>query len=73
MKIYWQKWPTFRKKRPSAGKSGKIAGKNRLVSRGRRALCGGCEDEEDRRRLRAELLLLEVEDGPAGARAELLA
>ena len=42
-------------------------------ARRRRALCGGREDEEDRRRLRAELLRLEAEDGPAGARAELLA
>ena len=36
------------------------------------ALCGSREDEEDRRRLRAELLRLEAEDGPAGTRVERL-
>ena len=29
--------------------------------------CGGGRDEEDRRRLRAELLRQVAEDGPAGA------
>jgi len=41
-------------------------------ARRRRALCGSREDEEDRRRLRAELLRLEAEDGPAGTRVERL-
>ena len=38
-----------------------------------RVPCGSREDEEDRRRLRAELLRLEAEDGPAGSRAQHLA
>ena len=37
------------------------------VTRRPRRLCGGGRDEEDRRRLRAELLLQVAEDGPAGA------
>ena len=41
-------------------------------ARRRRALCRSRQDEEDRRRLRAELLRLEAEDGPAGMRVERL-
>jgi len=52
----------------------RVAGDNRSFASASNARvpCGSREDEEDKRWLRAELLRLEAEDGPACTRLERL-